>query len=458
VSQIPALLISTASGIVVTRVASEDEGAHLGRDIGAQVLAHPRALVIASGLLVLLALVPGLPAAPLLLLGLGLGAIVYATASRRAAAARGVPSDAGGEAVDMRGDLAPLGDGSLLELEVGPGFSSAGNGKPQSGPSFDELVGGLRQLLYDELGFVLPGVRVREQHADLSAGSYRILLAGTPVAEGQVDPGRVLVLAEAAELAAIGMRGARTDASPGVASPSSSVPREQLAGLEAHGFETVDAATQVVTHLATVAREHAGELVGIQEAQELLDALERTHPALVHEVVPRVVNTQTLADVLSRLLREGVSVRDLRGILQSLAEWGASESDPVVLTEHARVALRRHLSHRYAGPEGQLSAYLLDPAIEDVLREAVQRTAKGSYLALEPELGRDIIEAVRRKVDGDDDDHGSVLLTSAEVRRYVRRLLEVDLAALPVLSYSELLPEVRVRPIARIAIEATPAG
>ena len=203
--------------------------------------------------------------------------------------------------------------------------------------------------------------------------------------------------------------------------------------------------------MLALVRRYGHELFGLEETQGLLDALERTHPALIREVVPKLISPVLLTDVLRRLVEEGISLRNLRDILGALAEWAPQERDPVALTEHVRVALRRAITYKYAGDTGVLAAYLLDPMIEDAIRDAIQKTATGSYLALEPQISRDIIGAVGRAL-GPEGWNGAVLLTGVEIRRYVRRLVETDHPGLAVLSFQELAPEAQIRPIARIGV------
>ena len=201
-------------------------------------------------------------------------------------------------------------------------------------------------------------------------------------------------------------------------------------------------------------RRYGHELLGVQETQSLLDGLERTHPALVREVVPKLVSPVLLADVLRRLVEEGISLRNLRDILGALAEWAPLERDPVALAEHVRASLRRAITFRHVRAGGVLPAYLLDGLIEDTIRDAIHKTATGSYLALEPQLSRDIVAAVTRALgpDGLGGTPNFVLLTNAEIRRYVRRLVETDLPGIAVLSFQELAPEAQIRPIARISV------
>ena len=198
-----------------------------------------------------------------------------------------------------------------------------------------------------------------------------------------------------------------------------------------------------------VARRYGHEFLGLQETQSLLEALERSHPALVREVVPKLIAPTLLTDVCKRLAEEGVSLRSLREILGALAEWAPVERDPGALTECVRGALRRQITHKYAGPGGTLSVFLLDPIIEETVRESIQRTPDGSYLALEPELSRDITAAVGRATANTPT---PVILTNAEIRRYVRRLLDTEYPRIAVLSFQELTPETKIQPAGRVSV------
>jgi type III secretion protein V len=181
----------------------------------------------------------------------------------------------------------------------------------------------------------------------------------------------------------------------------------------------------------------------------MLDQLERAYPALVRNVVPKPVPLSLLTDVLRRLVEEGVSIRPLREILEALAIYAPNERDPIALTELVRTALKRHITHRRASG-GTLAVYLLEPAIEEAVRDAIQRTATGSYLAMPPDMARDVIEAVRRETASGPS--AVVLLTQADVRRFVRRLVEVELPDAAVLSYQELAPEITVQPLGRVSL------
>jgi type III secretion protein V len=401
VAQIPALLVSTAAGIIVTRVASEDEasgGSNLARDIGRQVLAQPKALAVAAGLLVVLAIVPGLPAAPFLVLGAALGVVAWRVLRVGEPAAK-VGATPNAEAALPSPVLTPI------AVEVSPELGAVlGSADPRgSGLFMSETVPRVRERLFAELGLALPAVRLRAVGESAARGAFVVRLNEVPLGRGEAD----------------------------VASPAA-------------------AAARIGEEILTLMRRYGHELVGVQETQALLDGLERTHPALVREVVPKLVSPVLLADVLRRLVEEGISLRNLRDVLGALAEWAPHERDPVVLAEHVRAALRRTITFQHARGGGVLTAWMLDGIIEDTIRESIHKTPTGSYLALEPQLSRDIIAAVGRALGGDTG--GAVILTNAEIRRYVRRLVETQHPALPVLSYQELAPEAEIRPLGRISL------
>ena len=412
VAQIPALVISTSAGIIVTRVASEEEGAHLGREIGSQILAQPRAIAIAAGLLGLLALVPGLPTVPFLTLAIVLGGVAWGlsrpTTARPAVSASGEPAATAPSATRPGAPVDALTYAPVLTpvaVEVGAELGALlGGSVGDAGVFATEVVPRLRERLFAELGLPLPAVRLRPGTPGLTEGAFVIRLNEVPLAGGDV-------------------------------------PR----------VEWATAGEQIGEAVLTSLRRYGHELFGLEEAQNLLEALERTHPALVREVVPKLISPVLLTDILRRLVEEGISLRNLRDILGALADWAPHERDPVALTEHVRGALRRAITHQHASEGGVLAAYLLDPMIEDTIRESIQKTPTGSYLALEPQLSRDIVAAVSRAV-GPDRPSRAVLLTGAEIRRYVRRLVESEHPEVAVLSFQELAPEAQIRPIGRISV------
>ncbi len=398
VSQIPALLISTAAGLVVTRVAAEDEGSSLGAEIGAQIFGNARAMGIAAIFLLALAIIPGLPALPFLVL-----AVVFFATSRTLILRERASNDATAKSHDTGAERDAQKPRMPLvvpfEIALGSALTSL---RPQSERSTElsESLAALRETLFQDLGINLPTLRI-ELDESLPEHAYRISIHEVPVATYTLGADQ---------------------------NPSTHIRAESERWL----------------------RRRAHELIGLQETQTMLDQLDRAFPALVRNVVPKPVSLPQLSDILRRLLEEGVSVRPLREILEALAVYAPIERDPVALTELVRGSLRRAITHRHADGH-TLNVYLVDPAIEDAVREAIQRTSTGTFLALAPDIARDITGAIKKTFTATDAP-GAVLLTQPDVRRFFRRLIEADFPDRAVLSYPELAPEITVQPVDRITI------
>ncbi len=450
VSQIPSLLISTAAGLVVTRVSSEDAESSLGTDVASQIFGNPKALTIASVFLVALAIVPGLPAFPFLVL-----ASVFFVVSRRLVMR--APRDEHEReshvvtrevARETRAKRAMVPIVVPVSIDVGPGLAESVLDDLGGGTLLERDVPNLRDELFLELGIVLPGVRARPA-PHLATGTYVISIQEVPAGAGTLEPGRLSALTPAGPLASLGVIGEEaTD--PVTGATCSLVDETAREALETNGIACFDASQAIARHLGRAVRRRASDLVGLQEVQSMLDQLERAYPALVRNVVPKPVSLALLTDVLRRLVEEGISIRPMREILEALATYAPNERDPVSLTELVRASLRRQITHEHARG-GLLPVYLLDPMIEDAVRDAIQRTATGSYLAMPPDMARDVIDAVKRECAAATAGSTVLLLTQADVRRFVRRLIEVDMPEVAVLSYQELSPDVTVQPLGRVS-------
>ena len=450
VSQLPALLISTSAGLVVTRVASEDVNASLGADVASQVFGHPRPLGIAAAFLVLLAIIPGLPTVPFLVL-----ASAFALGAYRLRA----PAIAPGEdhlqlqkettrEQTARAAMVPivvpigieLGADLALELTDGAG----------GGPLLEQYVPAVRDGLFLELGLAVPGVRVRV-HEGLDERGYRIFVQEVPVCDGAIPRGHHLALASEDELAALGVLGLpAVDPGGGSGRTRTYVDETQLDLLRRERIDALEPAAVVSQALEAAITRRATDLLGLQEVQSMLEQLERAYPAVVRNVTPKPVSLPLLTEVLRRLVEERVSIRPLREILEALSVHAAAERDPVQLTELVRGSLKRQITHRHA-PAGTLPVFTLDGLIEDAVRDSIQRTPGGTFLALPPDQARDIIEAARRAMEPAPAPR-QIVLTQVDVRRFLKRLLEVELPQLTVLSYQELAPEVNVQPLGRIEL------
>jgi type III secretion protein V len=405
VSQIPALVLSTAAGILVTRTASEEPDTPLGEELSRQLFGTPKALQVASVFVLLLAIVPGLPAAPFLFLAATLFFIARARTRQLAREdQRAATEPAPTPHTDRKGpQFVPMVTPWSVEVSEdleGLLVDIAGGEKPQ--PGIRARVLALREALFAELGVPLPAPRVRAVIG---------LPARTVVVSLHEVPATLLALADV---------------------PDDDVP------------------DRVADAAATLLRARAADFFGLAETQRLLDELEQFAPATVRNVVPKPVSLTLLADVLRRLVEEGVSVRDLRAVLEALATVAATEKDPLNLAEFVRAQLRRAITFKLTRGAPQLGVILLDPTIEDTVRRAVTRTPSGAFLTLPPAAARDVLASVRRALgevkDGRDP---PVLLTQPDIRRFVRKLIDVELPDVTVVSFAELLPEIALRPLAR---------
>jgi type III secretion protein V len=467
VGMIPAILISTCAGIIVTRVGGEEEGNHLGKDVGTQLTAHPKAIAIAGGMLFLLAAIPGLPGIPFLALGgaASFGAWKMLKGKREEA----VAEESGGMVPSETENGTPISaepppkepinpDSELfvpvvtpIVLEVSDALVPYVDSRQDNGKFLFELIPFMRDGLFVELGVRYPGVRARG-NSSLPPGAYQIQINEVPVVTGQATLGHVLVNDTVDRLRLMNIPGFEA-INPATRQPAAWVPEQHKDTLEAAGLTTWDVPGYIILHLAAILRRNARDFVGVQEVQTMLDQLEKAFPAIVKEVVPKVVNVLKLTDILQRLVEEEISIRDLRGILQSLAEYGQIEADNVMLTEHVRSAMKRYISHKYARGTGTLVVYLLDPQIEEAIRGSIKRTSAGTHLALEPELAQEIVQAVKSECGHlPPSAQRPVILTAMDIRRYVRKLLEYEFnPPFSVLSFQELAPDLNIQPVARIS-------
>ncbi len=466
VQQIPALLSAMTAGLIVTRVGGEEGDSNLGKDISQQVLAQPKAFAIAAGLLAGIGMVPGLPTVPFFIMAGGVGTMAYALMRTKATSEGAGPANEvqaiGEETRQKQIESAKRQEGQaqqMLPVVTPIALEVAGNLIPLvedtgGGNKFlGEMVPMMRDGLFYELGVKFPGIRVRGNETDLPDGTYIVMINEIPLVSGNVSLDKVLVNDTVDRLTLLNIKGEEA-VNPANGSECAWIPEEYANIAEQAGLTTWDAAGYMVLHLSSVLRKNAAEFVGIQEVQNMLEQLEQAFPALVKEVVPKAVSPFQLTDILRRLVEEEISIRDLRSILQALAEWGQVENDTVMLTEYVRNALKRYISHKYTRGGNTLVVYLLDPQIEETVRSSIQHTQSGSYLALEPEITQEILTAVRNEVGNlPPTAQNPVILTTMEIRRYFRKLVELEFPHLAVLSYQELSPDMNIQPIARISLE-----
>ena len=464
VGMIPAILISMAAGIIVTRVGGDEEGTHLGKDVSTQLTAYPKAIAISAAMLIVLGLVPGMPRLPFVLLGIAAGVGAYFLVRGQARAEQ--VEEGGGEPIPgappsssipaLKEPMNPESEMFIpvvtpIVLEVSDSLVPHVDSRQDGGKFLYELIPFMRDGLFVELGVRFPGVRARG-NPGLPPGSYQIQLNEVPIVTGQAMLGHVLVNDTVDRLKLMNVPGFEA-LNPSTRQPAAWVGDAHKEMLESAGLTTWDVPGYIILHLAAVLRRNAREFMGVQEAQVLLDQLEKAFPAIVKEVVPKVVNLLKLTDILGRLVEEEISIRDMRGILQALAEQGQIETDNVMLTEHVRASLKRYVSNKYSRGTNTLVVYLLDPQIEEAIRSSIKRTSAGTHLALEPDIAQEIVQAVKAECGHlPPTAQRPVILTSMDIRRYVRKLLEYEFTPpFSVVSYQELSPELNIQPVARIA-------
>jgi len=449
-AQIPALLISVATGIIVTRAGSERD---LGNDIAGQILAQPKAPLVAAAVICSFALVPGLPKVPFLLIGAALGCIAYAIkdglpgAPAPAIAGAGAAGGAaalpgGGEPAALPAAEDPTAEAVQVDpLELAIGFGLVPLVDESAGGGLMARVRGIRRQIASELGTVIPPVRIHDE-VGLDSHEYVLRVRGSEVARGRLMPGHQLALDS-------GEAGGRISGipttEPSFGLPATWIPDAERAEAEALGYTVVDGESVIATHLTETIRRHAAELLTRQETRKLLDGLKETNAAAVDEVVPDLLSLGEVQRVLQALLREGVPIRDLGAIIEAIGDKSRLTRDPDVLAEYARQALGRTITAPHVDESMRLRAISLDPAIEQEIGEAITQTAEGEVLAMEPSRAQRLLAALREQLDQALAQGGRpVLLCSSRARRHLRRLCEQTLPQLTVCSYNEIAPGIRV--------------
>lgn len=458
VSQIPALLIAITAGIIVTRVASEDEGSHLGGDIFSQILDQPKALAIASGLLAVLALIPGLPVLPFLILSVIVGSVSLGIfRSRKGAFGELAVEDE--EAVEeiereaaegVRQGRAMIPAVTPLSLDLGQGLTASID--EERAAWLREMIPAMREGVFFELGVKVPGVRVRTDSAICQSDELLIQIDEVPVERCSIPAGFVLV-----NEAPTGLEIFELEAEPAVhpvtGEKASWVKKEFRERLDEAGFATWDEAGVAVLEMTAALKANAHRFVTLQTVRGMLDQLEGPYPAAVQEVIPRLLGLQEVTEVLKRLAEEGISLRNLPAILEILADRGRMEKNPVTLTEEVRAGLSAYITHKYSGGDGSVLVYLVDREIEETVRSAVKLTEKGSFLTLSPDITREILGAVRREISPDlEKGRAPLLLTDQRVRRYLKRLVAIEFPEVDVLAFQELDPALTIQPLGRIKV------
>jgi flagellar biosynthesis protein FlhA len=446
VNQIPALLISTATGLVVTRAASED---NLGHDIAAQLLAYPRVFFLVAAVLTVLAAVPGLPGIPFLSIAIlisGLGYILQKTAKTAQETAVTQQEEKELEEVRKPENIVSLLQVDPIELEIGYSLIPLVD-VAQGGNLLDRVVMIRRQCAL-EMGIVVPTIRIRD-NIQLKPNAYVIKIKGIEVAKGELLLDHFLAMNP----------GAVTEEIPGeeTIEPAFGLPalwiheayRERA---ELSGYTVVDPISVLATHLTEVVKSHCDELLGRQDVQTLIDSVKQDHPAVVSELVPAMLSVGDIQKVLVCLLKERVSVRDLVSIMETLADTAAFTKDPEVLAEYVRRTLSRNISRQYI-QNNTLTCITLDPQTENMIVSSVQHSDRGSFVNLDPGSMQQFIGSLSTEIQKlTTAGFHPVLLTSPASRLYVRKLTERIAPNLVILSFAELENQIEVQSVGMVKI------
>jgi flagellar biosynthesis protein FlhA len=448
VSQVPALIISTAAGIVVSRAGAEN---NLGHEIGSQLLLRPRAVAVASVILFLMGLVPGLPTGPFLILSILTGGIAYTVhsvgrqqESKKELELAEHELDADSAAMESFKPLPPL---DILGLEIGYGLIPLVD-MHQDGELLDRIKSIRRQIAQD-LGIVVPSIHIQD-NMQLKPGEYIIKLKGSEVARGELYLNHYLAMNP-------GMADEHID---GIAT------KEPTYGIDAFwikersredaiskGYTVVDLATVMTTHLSDVIRRHAHELIGRQEVQGLLDTLKETHPKAVDELVPNQLSLGGVVKVLQNLLIEQVPIRDLLTIVESMADWAPAVKQLDMLTEYVRQSLSRVITRQYLTPDDQLVVVTLGHPLERRLAEAVQRGEQSEYLAIDPQLAQKIMRRLAQRLEKFASMNlQPVVLCSAQIRPHFKKMVDRFIPNLVVISYDEVETHINIQVIGSVEL------
>jgi len=445
-AQLPALLVSTAVAVIVTRVSRSQD---MGHAMFGQVFGQHRALALAAGIVGFVGLIPGMPNFAFLSLAAGLGYIAWllyrrhqaeqAKAAEAAARAALAPTGAAGPPGELGWEeVRPL---DALGLEVG--FRLIPLVDKAQGGDLMARIKAIRRKQTQELGFLVPPVHIRD-NLDLPPNQYRVLVHGVPVAGGEVHPDREMALNPGQVFGELpGLPGK----DPAFGLDAVWVQPAQRAQAESLGYTVVDPATVIATHLSHLIREHAAELLGHEEAQALLDALKKAAPKLVEDLTPKTLSLAVVVRVLQNLLAEKVPVRQIRQIAEALVEHGASTQDPAALTAAVRNALGRFIVQEINGMKPELPVYTLAPPLERILQDSVN----GNAAALEPGLAERLQQSLadcaqRQEARGEP----AVLLVPGTVRGVLSRMFRHGVPALQVLAYSEIPEDKRLKLVGSI--------
>ena len=444
IAQIPALVISIATGLVVTKSASEKS---LGTDLKKQIFAQPRAFIVTAVFLILFGIVPGLPTIPFMILAIGIGGMgLWIIKSKEQAAEIATESEEGEAKESMKKPENLLGTLSLDPISLKTGRNLVPLIDPSKQGPLLERITLVRYHIGQELGFVIPGVRVMD-NLTLAPNQYEMDIRGTKVGSGEALPGHFFVLQTTQSLKRFGISG--IDAiDPISQAPATWVSEDQIDKLQENNISFQNTTDYIASHFSEVITQHSDEIMTRQNVQSLLDLVKNTNAAIVRELVPDMLSLGQVHKVLQALVKERVSIRDLSTILERLADFSHVSRDTNLLSEHVRQSLARQICSRYADTQDVITVFTIDPQLEETMVNSVHQSEYGSFLSLEPHLGEHVLSQVGehmlnfRKMD-----KPAICLCSPRLRPHFKKFTERNYASLQVLSYNEVVPQIKVQSI-----------
>lgn len=445
VGQIPALIISTAAGLLVTRTTGEKD---FGSDLKKQFTLNTVALWVVSGILIGFALIPGLPFFPFLVLSCSLAALAYHLDKSRKVAELEVIEQPEQAPIQREENYEEMLNVDLLQLEVGYGLIPFVD-SAQDGELLNRIQSIRKQFAMNN-GFIVPPVHIKD-NLQLSPNHYTFSLKGVKVAESDILPGHFMAMDP----------GMVTEKMQGIAAmepafglPALWITSDKKDRAQIAGYTVVDCTTVMATHISEIIKQYSHELIGRQEVQGLLDNLANTYPKLVEELVPNILSLGTIMRVVQNLLKEAVSIRDLRTILETMADWAATTQDTDILTEYVRHALARTISNELA-VDGVIPVITLAKPAEDAIRNGVQHKETGGFLSIDPIIAQRILDGIGKAIQLFDGGTRPTLLSAPQIRPYVRNLTERYYPALTILSHNEITPHLKIRSLGTVNLDAS---
>ncbi len=444
-AQIPALIISTAAGMIVTRSSS---GESMGTEVSSQLMMNPKAIYICAAVLFALSLVRGLPTIPFMTMAIIMGAVGWTIVQYRNEAETEIQRKADLELAAPKKEnvesMLPL---DMVELEVGYGLISVVDSS-KSGDLLERIASIRKQFALD-LGIVVPSIHIRDNLA-LAPGEYRFMMKGSKIGGGLLKPDCLLAMDPGQVTHQV--EGVVTK-EPAFGLDAVWISQSKREEAETAGYTVVDLPTVMATHITEMVRTHAHELLGRQEVSQLVDNLKRTHPKVIEDLIPDALSLGGVVRVLQNLLKEQISIRDLLTIFETLADEAARTKDQDLLTEAVRKQLARSITAKYSAEDGTVSVMTFDSRLEEIVSNSLLQTEQGVQLVMDPQSASKMISNIAQKIEMHPEIAGQpILLTSPTVRRHIFKLVSRFIPQLIVLSHNEITADARVQSVATVAM------